>query len=290
MEAPVTGGKAAIAALEAAGVEVVFGIPGVHTLALYDALGSLKIRHILARHEQGAGFMADGYARASGRPGVALDHHRARRHQHRDPNRRGLHRLLARPRSSPRTIAANTSTRCAAVSTTSSDQRAVMAAVTKWNSQRDATPRTCPLPSRGVAPTPLRPPPPRPRRDSRSMSSTSPRPMRAFPIQPARGAVQPDPGSERRRRRLHQARGEGRHLLWRRRCPCRCPHEIVALAERLGAPVVSSIMGKGSVPEDHPLSLGALLVGPATRSHRHPQRGRFASSGLRLETRRPGHL
>lgn len=68
----VTGGAAAIAALEAAGVEVVFGIPGVHTLALYDALHDRGIRHVLARHEQGAGFMADGYARATGKPGVAL--------------------------------------------------------------------------------------------------------------------------------------------------------------------------------------------------------------------------
>lgn len=68
----ITGGSAAIAALEAAGVEVVFGIPGVHTLALYDGLHGRNIRHILARHEQGAGFMADGYARATGKPGVAL--------------------------------------------------------------------------------------------------------------------------------------------------------------------------------------------------------------------------
>src|SRR5215212_7957676 len=67
-----TGAQLAIAALEAHGVDTVFGIPGVHTLALYDALGASKIRHVLARHEQGAGFMADGYARASGRPGVAL--------------------------------------------------------------------------------------------------------------------------------------------------------------------------------------------------------------------------
>jgi acetolactate synthase-1/2/3 large subunit len=72
MAEQVTGGAAAIAALEAAGVEVVFGIPGVHTLALYDALHDRGIRHILARHEQGAGFMADGYARATGKPGVAL--------------------------------------------------------------------------------------------------------------------------------------------------------------------------------------------------------------------------
>src|SRR5262245_477693 len=70
-EAP-TAAHLAIATLEAHGVETVFGVPGVHTLALYDALHDSGIRHILTRHEQGAGFMADGYARASGRPGVAV--------------------------------------------------------------------------------------------------------------------------------------------------------------------------------------------------------------------------
>jgi thiamine pyrophosphate-dependent acetolactate synthase large subunit-like protein len=68
---PGTGAELAVAALAANGVETVFGIPGVHTLALYDALQGSSIRHVLARHEQGAGFMADGYARAGGRPGVA---------------------------------------------------------------------------------------------------------------------------------------------------------------------------------------------------------------------------
>src|SRR5689334_9081527 len=66
-----TAAQIAIAALEAHSVDTIFGIPGVHTLALYDALRTSSIRHVLARHEQGAGFMADGYARASGRPGVA---------------------------------------------------------------------------------------------------------------------------------------------------------------------------------------------------------------------------
>jgi 5-guanidino-2-oxopentanoate decarboxylase len=64
------GGQAAIALLEAYGVDTVFGIPGVHTLELYRGLADRKMRHIGVRHEQGAGFMADGYARASGKPGV----------------------------------------------------------------------------------------------------------------------------------------------------------------------------------------------------------------------------
>lgn len=64
------GGQAAIALLEAYGVDTVFGIPGVHTLELYRGLADHRMRHVGVRHEQGAGFMADGYARASGRPGV----------------------------------------------------------------------------------------------------------------------------------------------------------------------------------------------------------------------------
>lgn len=65
-------GEALIELLEAHGVDTVFGIPGVHTIELYRGLARSKIRHITPRHEQGAGFMADGYARASGRPGVAF--------------------------------------------------------------------------------------------------------------------------------------------------------------------------------------------------------------------------
>ena len=52
------------------GVEVIFGIPGVHNQEMYRGIEEAGLTHILARHEQGAGFMADGYARASGRPGV----------------------------------------------------------------------------------------------------------------------------------------------------------------------------------------------------------------------------
>ncbi|MBK1624041.1 5-guanidino-2-oxopentanoate decarboxylase [Afifella marina DSM 2698] len=65
-------GEALIALLEKHDVDVVFGIPGVHTAELYRGLAGSKIRHVTPRHEQGAGFMADGYARVSGKPGVCL--------------------------------------------------------------------------------------------------------------------------------------------------------------------------------------------------------------------------
>ncbi|HWQ25068.1 MAG TPA: biosynthetic-type acetolactate synthase large subunit [Gaiellaceae bacterium] len=67
------GADAILRALEAEGVETMFGIPGGAILPTYDAIArGTTVRHVLARHEQGAGHMAEGYARASGRVGVAL--------------------------------------------------------------------------------------------------------------------------------------------------------------------------------------------------------------------------
>ncbi|MCF6443795.1 thiamine pyrophosphate-binding protein [Nereida sp. MMG025] len=57
--------------LAARGVDTIFGIPGVHNQEMYRGINEAGITHVLARHEQGAGFMADGYARATGRVGVA---------------------------------------------------------------------------------------------------------------------------------------------------------------------------------------------------------------------------
>jgi acetolactate synthase-1/2/3 large subunit len=68
----VTGGEAVVRALERHGVELVFGIPGTHTLSIHRHLTGAGIRHVAPRHEQGAGYAADGYARVSGRPGVVL--------------------------------------------------------------------------------------------------------------------------------------------------------------------------------------------------------------------------
>jgi acetolactate synthase-1/2/3 large subunit len=69
---PMNGGQALIKALEMEGVEVMFGLPGGAILPVYDPIIDSPIRHILVRHEQGAGHMAEGYAHATGRPGVAM--------------------------------------------------------------------------------------------------------------------------------------------------------------------------------------------------------------------------
>ncbi|HXE46301.1 MAG TPA: 5-guanidino-2-oxopentanoate decarboxylase [Conexibacter sp.] len=66
------GADAVVSALEVCGVERVFGIPGTHNLEIYRSLSRSSIRHVVFRHEQGAGYAADGHSRASGRPGVVL--------------------------------------------------------------------------------------------------------------------------------------------------------------------------------------------------------------------------
>lgn len=67
-----TGGQVIVRCLESWGVEYVFGIPGTPITPIFDALCDSSIKLVLARHESGAAFMADGYARASGKPGVCL--------------------------------------------------------------------------------------------------------------------------------------------------------------------------------------------------------------------------
>ena len=73
MTEQITGSESLVKSLEHAGVEVVFGIPGGAILPAYDPLmDSSGIRHILVRHEQGAGHAAEGYAQATGKVGVCM--------------------------------------------------------------------------------------------------------------------------------------------------------------------------------------------------------------------------
>jgi len=67
-----TCGEALVELLQSYGIELVFGIPGVHTVELYRGLPNTRLRHITPRHEQGAGFMADGYARVTGKPAACF--------------------------------------------------------------------------------------------------------------------------------------------------------------------------------------------------------------------------
>lgn len=249
------GADSAIASLEANGVAVVFGIPGVHTLALYDALRGSSLRHVLGRHEQGVGFMADGYARASGKPGVAL--------VITGPGVTNIATAVgqAYTDSSPVFVLSSNVKRAHLDKMRGNlhdlkDQMGVMAAVTQWNARvldpndafaavsdgfcRLASGR--PLPVHVEIPIDVLDEP-----ATRIDRTIEPRAKRT----PDRGVI-------------HQA---ARRLVSAERIAIYCgggavssgaAAAIPALAERLKAVVVTSFMGKGSIPEDHLRSAGSL--------------------------------
>ena len=95
-----TGGDAVVRGLEQAGVEVVFGLPGVHNLAAWKAFDRSGVRLVGVRHEQTAGYAADGYARATGRLGVAITTTGPGRVQRRHGRGGGVG--LAQPAAGPR--------------------------------------------------------------------------------------------------------------------------------------------------------------------------------------------
>ena len=67
-----TTGEKLIELMEAYGIEIISGIPGTHTIELYRGLANSRMRHVTPRHEQGAGFLADGYARVTGKPAACI--------------------------------------------------------------------------------------------------------------------------------------------------------------------------------------------------------------------------
>lgn len=251
MAAKVTGGSAAIAALEAAGVEVVFGIPGVHTLALYDALHGRGIRHILARHEQGAGFMADGYARATGKPGVALIIT--------GPGITNVSTSVgeAFADSSPVVVISSQIEREWAGKMRGnlhdiSNQSGLMSVVTK---------RSTPVVSFDeVASTVYA--------AVRDSISGRPRPVHVeipldvlaeygmFEQPDSTSGYRPSPTRAEVERAVDLLTSAARPIIYVGGGASNASESITELAEQLGAPVISSIMGKGVVSEDHSYGLG----------------------------------
>ena len=254
--AAATGAQLVVAALEAHGVDTVFGIPGVHTLALYDALGDSSLRHVLARHEQGVGFMADGYARATGKPGVAV--------------------VITGPGVTNIATAVGEaytdSTPLLVISSNVEspylddmrgnlhdlkDQLAVMKAVTKWNARI-----TNPNDVTGIMgeafdrlqsgrPLPVHVEIPLDVLDNRAEGD-------AIPREPF--IVVPEPTEEKIEKAAAMMAGASRPLIYAGggAVSSGAAPFVQQLAERLNAPVLTSIMGKGAFPEDHPLSLGCL--------------------------------
>jgi thiamine pyrophosphate-dependent acetolactate synthase large subunit-like protein len=252
-----TGGQAVVRALAEHGVEVAFGIPGVHTLALYDALIDSPIRHVLGRHEQGVGFMADGYARASGKPGVAL--------------------VITGPGVTNVATAvgeAYTDSSPVLVVASAEDQRWAGKMMGHYHDIRDQTEAIRPVTASQAQATAVGEVAPAIGAAFARMACARPRPAYVeIPrdvLEAEAEVAFPDPVVvERSGPDAEQIAEAAEDIAGAKRVviiagggavACDAGAAIAALAERLGAPVITSQMGKGIIPEDHPYALGNLWL------------------------------
>lgn len=260
MTTNMTCGQAAIALLEQYGVDTVFGIPGVHTLDFYRGLADSSIRHVGVRHEQGAGFMADGFARASGRPGVCcvitgpgvlnaatpigqafsdsipvlmLSSVNASDDLGRSRGR--LHEITDQQAAIAPLVSASYSLRAA-----SELPSAFADAFDRFAGQR-----------------------PRP------VHIELPLDLLAAPAArietPGPSAARPAPSPDAIAAAAKLMRAAKRPLLLAGGGTVDCAPAVRRIAEQLGAAVVLTTAGKGVVPDDHPLCVGATLAMKATQ-------------------------
>lgn len=248
-----TGGEAVVKALRAAGVDTIFGIPGTQNLPIFDALiDEPAIRLIVNRHEQGAGYLADGYARASGKPGVLVTVS--------GPGAANALTALGQAYSDSSPVVLISSQ----VSTASLDrdnedfhqlrgELAIFQNVTKWQGRARSAAAIPGLVAEAVAtarsgrPRPVYLEIPQDILGARG-EATMAAPKEAAPIEPSDRQV------------LAAARildTAERPLLYVGGGAMEAGEAVLALAERLRAPVVVSANGKGAVPETHPLVVGS---------------------------------
>jgi thiamine pyrophosphate-dependent acetolactate synthase large subunit-like protein len=251
-----TGAQLVVASLETHGVDTVFGIPGVHTLALYDALASSSIRHVLARHEQGVGFMADGYARATGKPGVAV--------VITGPGVTNIATAVgeAYTDSSPLLVISSNVDSPYLDDMRGNlhdlkDQMSVMKAVTKWNARVSSAAEVPGVMAEAFERLEAGRPLP--------VHVEIPLDVLDQPIGTNRVLREPciavsEPSDEKIGKAAKLLATAKRPLIYAGggAVSSGAAPFVLQLAERLHAPVLTSIMGKGAIPEDHPLSLGAV--------------------------------
>ncbi|MFM9124328.1 MAG: thiamine pyrophosphate-binding protein, partial [Actinomycetota bacterium] len=253
-----TCGEAAIRLLEQYGVDTVFGIPGVHTLEYYRGLADSPIRHVTPRHEQGAGYMACGYARVTGRPGVCILITGAGLTNAATAIATAHHDSLPLLVLSSDTQTADARRGHGALHDLP-DQPAFMATITGLTIE---VTDPADLPDAFA-------------RAWEALTARRPRPVHiSVPLdvlaQPAAGDARlpdrsarpaPDPALIAEAADLLAAAERPMLLLGGGATGAQA--EAIALAERLGAPATSSIAGRGIVPDAHPLGLGATAtIGP----------------------------
>ena len=241
--------------LEQYDVDTVFGIPGVHTLEMYRGLAASDIRHVSPRHEQGAAFMADGYARIKGEPGVCLLITGAGLTNAATPIAGAYHDSIPMLVVSSATATKNNGRGHGSLHDLP-DQRAFMATITGESIDvRDPAE----LPAAFA-------------RAFEIFDSRRPRPVHiGIPIDvlglpapswerlPARGAA-PVADAALVERAVELLAGAERPMLLLGGGAVAAGAEATAVAERLGAPVGMTVNAKGVVPDSHPLSLGTSLT------------------------------
>jgi len=281
-----TGGKAVVESLKREGVEVVFAVPGVQIMHIFDALyGEPGIRLITARHEQTTVYMADGYARVKGKPGVALVVP--------GPGVQNASAALgtAYACSSPVLLIAgqvesyNLGQNKGALHEIN-DQLDIVRPVTKWCQRVMAVPEI----------------PAAIHEAMRQMETGRPRPTEVeipWDIMGTKTEValilrekhpRPKPDPEKVRRAANLLVSAKKPFIWAGGGVILgdASPEMVELAEALGAAVATTPEGKGAMAEDHPLALGGGYYGFGAARWAMPQADVILAVGTRFsEVMRP---
>ena len=248
-------GEATIKLLEQYGVDTLFGIPGVHTLEFCRGLNQSSIRHVQARNEQGAGFMADGYARVSGKPGVAL--------------------VISGPGVTNALTAVGQAYADSIPLLLLSSDAPSYSLGKGWGCLHEVPSLTGTTSHLTAFSATAMDPEEIPELIARAFSvfgGERPRPVHiAIPTDvlemPAGGEwkvaeipERPAPTAKKIERACELLRSASRPMICVGGGAALASEEITALVEKLGAPVIASIAGKGVVDDSHPLSLSAGRV------------------------------
>ena len=256
MTSKVNGAEALVAQLEELGVEVVFGIPGVHNLAVFDSLRRTSIRTIVVRHEQTAGYAADGYARATGKLGVCITTT--------GPGAANAAAAMGEARAS-RSPVLHVSTQVDSRILEgksgrfslheSPDQDHLMAAVCNWSARVSRPEAIASMTAKAAqqafagrrGPAFLEIP-------NDYLSAAITRPRRAVPAPPR----VPQAEAEEIAKAARALNASKLPVIWAGGgvISSGASDDLVAVAELLDAPVVTTFAGKGAVPPEHPLALG----------------------------------
>ncbi|WP_173923171.1 thiamine pyrophosphate-binding protein [Agromyces sp. Marseille-P2726] len=258
-----TAGRAVLETIRAYGVTTVFGIPGTHNLELYRPLADLGIRAVTNRHEQGAGYGADGWAQQTGLPGVVIT-----------TSGPGLQNAMSaigtafcesRPLLvlSPG-VALGDEFRDVGTLHETKDASAMVGAIAEWSRRVksaaeavDAVHAAFELFRTG------RPRPVHIEIPLDVLEAPAEVPAGARAARPARAPAVGDAAAIRAAAEL--IAGARSPVIIAGGGATRAVREVTALAERLGAPVLTTLNGKGTVDERHPLSLGSNLRLAAAR-------------------------